>query len=158
MPRPAATKAKKTLFPRWTIAIPIVLLLGVIALVLFLSRDSLFLTRTPTPTPPITDISVDEAFVLFGEQAVTFLDLRPAVEWKAYRIDKSVNIPYADFAGRINELTRTDTIVVIDAIGGEPAIKTQESLKRAGFTAIWVRGGMEAWVQRRYPLIGTAPY
>ena len=159
MPSTKAARSKKPLFPRWTIAIPILLLLGAIALVLFLSRNSLFLTRTPTATLPITEISVDEAFILFGEQGVTFLDLRPGVEYQAYRIDKSVNIPYAELSGRINELTKTNTIVIFDTIGGEPAIKTQETLKQSGFAnVIWVRGGIEAWVQRRYPLIGTAPY
>jgi rhodanese-related sulfurtransferase len=138
----------------------IFLFMAAAALIYFLSRNSFSLTRPPAATPTVlTDVSVDEAFFLFGEDGVVFLDIRPDYEWKAYRIDKSVNIPYADISKRLGELPKTGTIVVMDAIGGEPAIKTFDLLKQAGFTnAIWVRGGIEAWVQRRYPIIGTAPY
>ncbi len=98
-------------------------------------------------------------FLAFGTKGVTFLDVRPAIEWNTYRIEKSVNIPIAELSGRLSELHQTDTIVIFDASGGEPARKAYDILKQAGFPNIaWVQGGIQAWALKRYPVIGTAPY
>ena len=160
MPKTASRKIQRSSRPRWMIAVPILLLIAVVALVYFLSRNSSFLTRQPTPTPTeVTQFSVDDAFVLFGVDGVTYLDVRPATAYKAYRIVNSVNIPAEELSSRMGELDKSKTIVIFDASGAQPAIDAQASLRGAGFKkAIWVRGGMEAWVQRRYPLVGTAPY
>ena len=157
-------KTNQRPIPVWVMAGSIVLLAAIAVLVYFFRSDLAkviqFPTRIPTATPtPAPDMSVDDAFFLFGEKGVVFLDIRPSAQWKAYRIQNSVNIPADELSGRLGELNHTDTIVVFDTIGGEGALKGYDLLKQAGFSSVfWVRGGMEAWVQRKYPLVGTAPY
>jgi rhodanese-related sulfurtransferase len=157
---PSRPQSPQRPIPIWWIVAGIIILIAAVALIYFLSLRSTTLTQSPTLTPTLTaDISVDDAFVVFGDKNVLFLDVRPASDWKAYRIDKSVNIPVSELSGRLSELPRTGAIIIIDALGGEQAAKAYDILKQAGFTSVsWVKGGIEAWVLRRYPLIGTAPY
>lgn len=158
---PKNQSARRPLNPG-LIAASIALVVVIAALVYFVrpSLAKLFPPPANTPTPTLTqDISVDDAFFLFGEPGVTFLDVRDSSDWKAFRIDKSVNIPVQELSKRLNELPKTGSIIVFDAGGGEPAMDAYAALKKAGFHDVtWVLGGMEAWVQRQYPLVGTAPY
>ncbi len=157
---PPKAKTTRRGLPPWVMVGSIILIMVIAALVYFLGRSIPNAPRTPTPTPTLVpDITVDDAFFLFGEKGVFFLDVRPAADWKAYHIEKSVNIPIAELASRLSEVSRTDTIVVVDFNYGEAALDAVDTLKQAGFDKVTaVRGGIQAWVNKRYPLIGTAPY
>jgi len=150
--------------PTWVIWGSIALLVAIVALIYFLSRISQNKIQPPTPTPSPTtslpaEITVDEAYLLFGLKGITFLDLRPAADWKAYHVGKSINFSPEQLSSHLTELTRTDTIVIFDAFGGDTSQRAVMSLKQAGFPKVtMVKGGIDAWVQKRYPLIGTAPY
>lgn len=159
--KPVKKKTSRRDIPAWWVAIGVVLLVTAVLLIFFLSglSERVFI-REQTPTPTLVgEIDVDRAYQVFAEQGVVFLDVRTAQEFKAYRIARSVNIPLTELSRREGELSPAESIYIFDRIGGEPAMRAYASLKQGGFTRVfWVSGGMDAWVQKRYPFIGTAPY
>jgi len=155
-------KASKLALPRWVLWVGLALL-AVIIIVVVVSlvtnhNQAVSAALTPTVVLP-AEMNVDDAFFLFGEKSVLFVDVRPAYAWKAYHIDTSVSIPVEDLSKRLNEIHKTDTIIIVDAIGGEPGQQASSILKQAGYQKVTMMlGGIQSWVQKRYPLIGTAPY
>lgn len=158
--KPKAATVRQPLLV-WSLVVLAVVLVSAVALVYVLSRNAKkAVAPAPTPAAGLRDqISADDAFFIFGESGVTFLDIRPAVEWKAYHIDKSINIPATELKGRLAELPTTGTIVIFDKSGGEQAHQSFDLLQQSGFQKVTsVKGGMDAWLERRYPIVGTAPY
>jgi len=154
-------KNKKSGLPKWVIwaSASLIALLAVLAY--FVVRSSHQMNLTPTPTPTIAlpaEISVEDAYTLFQNNAAVFLDVRPANGWVAYHIGSSVSIPFDELSSRESELPPHRVIVIVDQ-AGELGSQARAILKGAGFSLVTVMtGGMDAWVQHHYPFIGTAPY
>ena len=146
---------------KWVLWVSIGLIVVLAVFVYFVAHSSQKATQMAKQTPTIAlpaEISADDAYFLFGKNHVLFLDVRPAKYWKAYHIDKSVSIPFGELFARLSELPRTDVIVIVDGTG-DLSPQVLNILQKAGFPSVTsMAGGMDAWVQRGYPIIGTAPY
>jgi rhodanese-related sulfurtransferase len=136
-------------------------LLVVLAVVVYfaarsLQKSSQMSNQTPTIAMP-AEISVDEAYLLFGSKTVVFLDVRPSTSWKAYHIENSVSMPLAEIPARLSELPHTGVIVIVDGTG-DLSPRAQSILQKAGFSKVGsMTGGLDAWIQRGFPIIGTVP-
>jgi len=157
---PPKTKNTRRLLPTWVLWASIALLVVLAAVVYFVPRLTKKAAQTPTPTASLPDeISVDEAYLLFNRNSVTFLDVRPASDFKAYHIGKSITIPVDELSSHLDEIPSTQTIVVIDTYGLEAANQARSILQAAGYPSVTIMaGGLDAWVQKQYPFIGTARY
>ena len=164
MPYNASVKknTSKLALPRWTLwaGIALVAVIIIVVVVSLVTRHNQAVSAALTPTVLLpAEMSVDDAFFLFGEKSVLFVDVRPAYAWKAYHIDTSVSIPVEELSKRLNEIHKTDTVIIVDALGGEPGQQASSILKQAGYQKVTMMlGGIQSWIQKRYPLIGTAPY
>jgi rhodanese-related sulfurtransferase len=80
------------------------------------------------------------------------LDVREDDEWTAGHIDGAQHIPLRELAGRIAELPKERTIVAVCRSGGrsEAAVR---GLRRLGYEAENLEGGVNAWQRARLPLI-----
>ena len=94
------------------------------------------------------EVSVQEADAQRGEAFV--LDVRGASEHAAGCLEGSTNIAYTRLAPRLAELPRGRRILVHCALGGRSAAAAS-MLRRAGFDAVNVAGGFEAWRKAGLP-------
>lgn len=74
------------------------------------------------------------------------LDVREPAEWRAGRIAGALHVPTRELARRAGELPRGRTIVAVCRSGSRSAAVT-EALRRAGFDAENLDGGLQAWAR-----------
>lgn len=88
-----------------------------------------------------------------GEQAVV-LDVRAKKEFDGGHIVDALNIPYEKLVNRIAELEKhkAKTIIVVDAMGQHAGTICRE-LKKAGYTAAKLSGGIASWRGDNLPLV-----
>lgn len=92
---------------------------------------------------------------LEAEQPLFLLDVREPWERDIARIRDSFGIPMGDLPGRVEELPRDKTIVVICRVGGRSAQVTQW-LRSQGFdNATNLEGGTNAWATHIDPEMDT---
>ena len=95
-------------------------------------------------------MQVDE----FTKQRADFhlLDVREDDEWTAGHIDGAQHIPLRELAARIGELPKERTIVAVCRSGGrsEAAVR---GLRKLGFAAENLEGGVNAWDRAKLPLV-----
>jgi len=96
----------------------------------------------------VPELSVQEANDARG--AAFVLDVRGASEHAVARLADARNIAYTRLAPRVQELPRDRPILVHCALGGRSAAATS-MLRRAGFDAVNVAGGFEAWKKAGLP-------
>ncbi len=163
--RPAKQKTSRRPLPIWMMAAAVVILLGAAVLIYFLTANSDKLASQPTrigftPSPTLTaEVSVDDAYQLMGGKNVVFLDVRSAASFTAFHIQTAINIPAEELSQKLDLVAKGNTVIIFDDYGGDPARSAYTLLKQAGFPKVgWVTGGMEAWVAKNYPFIGTARY
>ena len=98
-------------------------------------------------------MQVDE----FSKRQADFhlLDVREDDEWTAGHIDGAQHIPLAQLAGRLDELPKEMTIVAVCRSGGrsEAAVR---GLRRLGYQAENLEGGVNAWDRAKLPLVDNA--
>jgi rhodanese-related sulfurtransferase len=82
------------------------------------------------------------------------LDVRESEEWEAGHAPVAVHLPLGLLADRMNELERSEPIVVVCRSGHRSALAT-EWLTTAGFDATNLVGGMQAWAQAGLPVEAT---
>lgn len=85
------------------------------------------------------------------EKGAIALDVREGDEWEAGRIAGSLNIPMGELAVRQDELPRDRPIVTVCRSGGRSAAVT-DALRRAGYDAANLAGGLKAWRKAGLPL------
>ncbi|MCX4757155.1 rhodanese-like domain-containing protein [Kitasatospora purpeofusca] len=85
-----------------------------------------------------------EAFAAARTRGALVLDVREAFEFAAGHVPGARWVPLGMLAGRIAELPRDRTVMVICASGNRSRIGA-ELLGRAGFDAASVRGGTAEW-------------
>ena len=80
------------------------------------------------------------------------LDVREDDEWLAGHIDGAQHIPLAELAARLGELPKEKTIVAVCRSGGrsEAAVR---GLRRLGYEAENLEGGVNAWDRAKLPLV-----
>jgi len=82
------------------------------------------------------------------------LDVRAKKEFDAGRIVDSLNIPHEKLVSRLGELEKhkAKTIIVVDAMGQHAGAACRE-LKKAGFNAVKLSGGMSSWRGDNLPVV-----
>jgi rhodanese-related sulfurtransferase len=80
------------------------------------------------------------------------LDVREDDEWTAGHIDGAQHIPLAQLSARLGELPKEKTIVAVCRSGGrsEAAVR---GLRRLGYEAENLEGGVNAWDRSKLPLV-----
>lgn len=82
------------------------------------------------------------------------LDVRPKKEFATGHIVDALNLPYDKLAAHLSELEkhRGKTLVVVDAMGQHAGTVCRE-LKKAGFEAAKLGGGMSSWRGENLPVV-----
>jgi rhodanese-related sulfurtransferase len=96
-------------------------------------------------------MDVREAAAVLDAKSAVALDVRERTEWDAGHLPVSRHIPLGDLGSRMSELPRERTIVVVCRSGNRSRTATA-ALRRAGFDAENLDGGLKAWQAARLPL------
>ncbi len=104
--------------------------------------------------PDIPQIDVAEARQRVAAGAA-LLDVRQAHEWDAGHADAAQWIPMGEVAARQAELPGGREIVVICRSGARSGRVTQ-ALVQAGYHAVNLAGGMQAWQAAGHPVVTEA--
>jgi len=76
---------------------------------------------------------------------VTLLDVREAAEIETASLPDTLNIPMKEVAGRLHELSREGSVVVM-CHGGGRSRRVAEFLLASGFSHVFnLSGGIDAW-------------
>lgn len=98
----------------------------------------------------VREIGIDQAAAAHAEGA-TFVDVREPGEFHAGHIPGAVNMPMGRLTSRLGELDRTRPVHVVCATGNRSGAMT-DVLSAAGFDAINVAGGTQAWAASGRPI------
>ena len=96
-------------------------------------------------------ISVLEAAQLVEEGSAVLLDVREPSEWSAVRAKVALHIPMRQLSVSTDRLPARRTIACICHVGARSAI-VAEALVGAGYDAVNVAGGMDAWEAAGLPV------
>lgn len=97
------------------------------------------------------EISVLEAAQLVQEDAAVLLDVREPDEWVTVRAPQALHIPLRQLSRSTERLPASGLIACICHVGGRSAV-VAEALVGAGYDAVNVRGGMDAWESAGLPV------
>ncbi len=86
------------------------------------------------------------------EAGALLLDVRNPTEWQAGHADGAAWIPMTELADRQEELPTDREIVVICKTGSRSA-QVAQALVAAGYEAVNVAGGSEAWQAAGFPIV-----
>lgn len=95
-----------------------------------------------------------ELTALVNRDEGVVLDVRAKKEFDAGHIVDALNIPHEKLVSRLGELEKhkAKTIVVVDAMGQHAGAACRE-LKKAGFTAARLSGGIASWRGENLPVV-----
>ena len=97
------------------------------------------------------DITVGEAARLIQEGAL-LLDVREPDEWLAVRAPGALHIPMRDLPTSADRLPSTDRAILCICHVGQRSAVVAEALVHAGWQAVNVAGGMNAWEAAGLPV------
>lgn len=86
------------------------------------------------------------------EGGALLLDVRNDDEWEAGHAPAALHLPLGELSARHTELPTDRRIVVICRSGGRSA-KATEALVGAGYGAVNLAGGMQAWAALGLPCV-----
>ena len=92
-----------------------------------------------------------EAAQLVEDGEAVLLDVREQEEWRAVRAQPALHIPMRMLATSTDRLPAQGTIACICHIGARSAV-VAEALVGAGYDAVNVAGGMDAWEAAGLPV------
>lgn len=93
-------------------------------------------------TVPVNDVPED----------AVVLDVREDYEWVAGHAEDAIHIPLDQLPARLGELDPDEDLYVICRTGGR-AFRAAQWLTGQGYTAIFVAGGMDQWLESGRPLV-----
>ena len=99
----------------------------------------------------IPDISAEEAANRV-ESGALLLDVREDEEWAAGHAPGAAHLPLGRLALEIDQVPRDRAIVAVCRVGGRSA-KATEALLGAGYDAVNLAGGMQAWDAAGQPVV-----
>jgi parallel beta-helix repeat protein len=115
-----------------------------------------FVVRPVVATDYI-DVTVPEAGVMIGTRALVLLDVRNQSEYDARHIRNAKLIPLWELATRLNELNKTDEILVYCGVGGR-SINASKILVSNGFVHVYnMLGGITEWVNEGFAVYVKYP-
>ena len=99
-------------------------------------------------------LSSRELTALVNSEQGVVLDIRGQKDFSAGHIVGALNIPYEKLASRMVELDKhkAKTLIVVDAMGQHAGAVCRD-LKKAGFTAAKLSGGIGSWRADNLPLV-----
>jgi rhodanese-related sulfurtransferase len=97
------------------------------------------------------EISVLEASRLIEADDAVLLDVREPDEWQQLRAPDALHIPMGQLSVSAGRLPGDRTIACICAVGGRSAV-VADALVNAGYDAVNVSGGMDAWATAGLPV------
>lgn len=118
--------------------------------------DSTLLTRAITLRDETCYLSTETVRARLGAgEDLRLIDVRSVQAFSEVHIPSSLNV--AGFALKTQRQLQSSTLVLVDAVGGDPALEqTCRDLRKAGFTAMWIlKGGLNAWHRAGGPLEGS---
>lgn len=80
------------------------------------------------------------------------LDVREPDEWQAGHAPAAVHLPMSTISERAGELPRDRQIICVCHLGQRSALVTG-ALRRAGWDAVNLTGGMKAWAAAGLPVV-----
>jgi rhodanese-related sulfurtransferase len=86
------------------------------------------------------------------ETGAALLDVRESDEWDTGHAPDAIWIPLGDLGARQDELSSDRPIVVVCRSGGRSA-KATRALRQAGYDAMNLAGGMQAWAAAGYGVV-----
>ena len=92
------------------------------------------------------------AQVVARADELQLLDVREPAEWAAGHVDWAVHVPMGQLHAQQDELAQDRTIAVVCRSGNRSAA-VAEALRRAGYDAVNVLGGMHAWAAEGLPFV-----
>lgn len=107
------------------------------------------MTSSNTPAPDSSEVSVGDVPALL-EQGAALLDVREPHEWVAGHAAAATHVPLSALSP--DNLPAGEPLLVVCHLGGRSAMATQ-ALRRAGYPAVNVTGGMDAWQQAGLPVV-----
>lgn len=96
------------------------------------------------------EVDIDQAASVVAGKA-TVLDVREPGEYRQGHLPGAVNIPMGQLTTRFGGLDREQPVYVVCASGNRSSAMT-EVLTAAGFDAINVAGGTDAWIRSGLPV------
>ncbi|CAN5439743.1 hypothetical protein BH10ACT8_BH10ACT8_09760 [soil metagenome] len=99
----------------------------------------------------LPEISATEAAASI-EAGALLLDVREDEEWAAGHAPQAVHIPMSSLTGRTAEIPTDRTVICVCHVGGRSAVVT-DALNRAGWQAVNLTGGMNAWEAAGLPVV-----
>lgn len=100
---------------------------------------------------PIPEIGVTEVHPR-TEKGAVILDVREPDEWSLGRIAGSLHVPMGELRARQDELPIDRPLVVVCRSGNRSAIVVG-ALLEAGYDAVNLAGGLQAWLTAGLPLV-----
>ena len=99
-------------------------------------------------------LSSRELTALVNSEQGVVLDIRNAKDFSTGHIVGAINIPFDKVAARTSELEKhkAKTIIVVDAMGQHSGGVARD-LKKAGFTAAKLGGGIASWRGDNLPVV-----
>ena len=101
----------------------------------------------------LEEISAAEAISLSSGSA-RLIDVREPWEFDAGHAPQAVNLPMSQLAGRMTELDKDDTFLIV-CHTGQRSHSVTGRLDHAGYSAINVIGGMVEWVVAGGAIVAT---
>ncbi len=125
-------------------------LLAAVALIIFASAY----VYLQTPTQEYADVTVAEAKALIEEKPdMVILDVRTPSEFDDGHIEGAINIPVDYLAGRLDELSKDDELLVYCRTGNRSA-RAVGILNDNGFMKIFhMDAGITGWLDAGYPVV-----
>ena len=99
-------------------------------------------------------LSCRELTALVNSEQGVIVDVRAHKDFTAGHIIDALNIPYEKIAERMIELEKhkAKTIIVVDAMGQHAGMVARD-LKKAGYTAAKLGGGIASWRGDNLPVV-----
>lgn len=91
------------------------------------------------------EITIDDAATAAEEDAV-LIDVREPAEYGEGHLPGALNIPMGQLVSRLSEIDRGRPVYLVCASGNRSGVMT-EVLTAAGFDAVNVVGGTNAWIR-----------
>ena len=101
--------------------------------------------------PPEEALDPLSASVLLERGEAVALDVREPSEWEAGRMPRSLHVPMRELGARLDELPRDRRLVVVCRSGSRSDV-VAEALRRVGYPATNLTGGLQAWVAVGLPI------
>ncbi|WP_221799997.1 rhodanese-like domain-containing protein [Oceanobacter mangrovi] len=99
-------------------------------------------------------VSPAEATQLINKEGAIIVDIRDKKDFKEGHLANAMNIPFADFARRMNELNvYKDKPIVLVCKSGQTVSMAAKMLKEKEFNPVRLSGGMMEWNNQNLPVV-----